>query len=143
MKNIGIANIVILKQLKKEVRNNYVDSVAGTKSQKLASTKIFEQKFFWPTSLITELLPKTIASKLSFFSLILEDADIKNSMITYGCGYKLSSVFFLNQKKQIQFYKKNIGIYNIPKPMYCQKLIETKIQLQFELFHKTLVLLLV
>ena len=46
MNNIGMANMVILKRPREEVRSDYADAVVATKSQKLAHQPRFpSQKF--------------------------------------------------------------------------------------------------
>lgn len=127
--NIGRANIVILKRLREKVRNNYVYSITTIKRQKLAPTKIFKLKIFWPISLVMELLPKIIALIPSLFSLISKDNNIKNSVIVDGCRYKLGSMSFLSKKNHIQFDKRDNEICDIAKFICYQKLILTKTQL--------------
>lgn len=96
-----MTNIVIFKQLKKEVKSNYANFIAIISSQKLAVIKISNPKISYLTLLLTELLPKTIVSILFFFSPTLKDDDMKDIMIVYGYKYKLHSMFSISKKKYI------------------------------------------
>lgn len=90
--NIKMANMVIFKWLKKEkVKNKEVDHIAAiTKSQKLELIRIFGAEKFRPISLVIKLLNKIVTLISSLFLSILENNDIKDSMIVTGCRYERS-----------------------------------------------------
>lgn len=122
MNDIRIANIVVLKWLrKKEVKSKKIDHIATTtKSLLLESTKISKAEKLRLTLLVIEPLAKRIALIPFLFPSLLKNNDIKNSMIVTGCRYEKGGVSPLSQEERIQLDKKSDRVCDIDKSMHSQ-----------------------
>lgn len=78
-----MANMVILKRPREEkVKSKYIDHIiTTTTSQKLESARISRAKSFCPTLLVKEPLAKKIVLILSLLPSLLDNNNIKDSMI--------------------------------------------------------------
>lgn len=98
-----MANMVILKRPREdEVKSKYIDHIiTTTTSQKLESVRISKAKSFCPTSVVMKPLAKKIALILYLLPSLLENNNIKDSMIVTGCRCERGDVFPLSHEKRI------------------------------------------